>query len=121
MLSFVGRRVVLAAPDDPTPTPTPSPTAGAGGSGLLPAVVPDMSSAGMAGFTAVTNMIAGWTLAICLFGFVLSALVFVGGPALGLRQARQYAAVGMIGAVGVAALVALSAGLINLSYNTFSS
>lgn len=118
MISF-GR---WAAPDDPTPSPSPTagPGAGEGGSGLVPAVVPNMSSAGMAGFTELTNTIAGWTLLSCLAGFLISIFVFVFGPAMGLRHARQYGAIGMISAAGAAALVALGAGIINLSYNMFS-
>ena len=111
------------APGDPTPSPAPSPTAdpgGGSGGGLLPAVVPDMTSAGMAGFTDLTNTVAGWTLLGCLAGFLISVFVFVLGPALGLRHARQYGAIGMIGAVGAAALVAMAAGVINLSYTMFS-
>ena len=110
------------APGDPTPSPsaTAEPGSGEGGSGLVPAVVPKMSSAGMAGFTDLTNTIAGWTLLGCLAGFLISAFVFVLGPALGLRHARQYGAIGMIGAAGTAALVALAAGIINLSYSMFS-
>ena len=124
-MSFASRWGVVAAPADPPATAgaDPSPGSGgapSGGSGLVPAVVPDMTSAGMAGFTDLTNTVAGWTLLGCLVGFVVSVFVFVLGPALGLRHARQYGAIGMIGAVGGAALVAMAAGVINLAYTMFS-
>ena len=110
-----------AAGTAPSPTPTPSPSAAspAGGSGLVPAIKPNMNSTGMAGFTDLTNTIAGWALLGALAAFVLSALVFVIGPALGLRHGRQYGAIGMVGALGAAALVAVAAGLVNLAYSMF--
>jgi hypothetical protein len=117
-----------SAPAAPGPTPAPE-TPGAATSsaatpapapaGLVPAVQPNMNSTGMAGFTDLTNTIAGWTLLGCLAGFLISVFVFVLGPALGLRHARQYGAIGMIGALGAAALVALAAGVINLAYSMF--
>lgn len=120
------RVIAPAAPGDPgEPTGTgeatasPGPSPGAGGTGLIPAVKPNMNSTGMAGFTDLTNTIAGWTLLGALAGFLMSALVFVLGPAVGLRHARQYGAIGMISAVGVAVLVAVAAGLINLAYTMF--
>jgi hypothetical protein len=136
-------RVPLLAPGDPSdpgdPVNTstaPPPTSGApssgapssgapsdgggGGGGLVPAVQPNMNSTGMSGFTELTNTIAGWTLLGCLAGFLISVFVFVLGPALGLRQARQYGAIGMIGALGAAALVAVAAAVINLAYSMFS-
>jgi hypothetical protein len=122
--------VLVMAPGDPgdpagattaaSAPAAPSSAAPAGGSGLVPAVRPNMNSTGMAGFTDLTNTIAGWTLLGCLAGFLLSALVFVLGPAVGLRHARQYGAIGMIAAVGIAALVGLAAGMINLVYTMFS-
>jgi hypothetical protein len=125
--------VVLAAPGDPgeptdgataTATATASPTASpavspGGGSGLVPAVKPNMNSTGMSGFTDLTNTIAGWVLLGCLAGFLVSALVFVLGPAVGLQHGRRYGTMGIISALGVAVLVALAAGLINLAYTMF--
>ena len=109
-----GLTLVEAPDDEPTPTPSPGE-----GTGVVPAVQPDMNSTGMAGFTDLTNTVAGWTLLGCLAGFLVSVFVFVLGPALGLRHARQYGAIGMIGALGAAALVALAAGVINLAYSMF--
>ena len=124
---------VLAAPGDPAApagtgeaTATAAPTSSSapaappvGGTGLVPAVKPNMNSTGMAGFTDLTNTIAGWALLGSLAAFLLSALVFVIGPALGIRHGRQYGAIGMVGALGAAALVAVAAGLVNLAYSTF--
>ena len=125
---------VLAAPGDPAApagtgeaTATAAPTSSSapaappvgGGTGLVPAVKPNMNSTGMAGFTDLTNTIAGWALLGSLAAFLLSALVFVIGPALGIRHGRQYGAIGMVGALGAAALVAVAAGLVNLTYSTF--
>ena len=104
----------------PPATPTPSSAPADGGGGLVPAIKPNMNSTGMTGFTDLTNTIAGWTLLGSLSAFVLSALVFVLGPAFGVRHGRQYGAIGMLGALGAAALVAVAAGLVNLAYTTFS-
>lgn len=116
--------VVLRAPGDPgEPTvdsTAPAAPAPAGGSGLVPSVNPKMDSTGMAGFTDLTNTIGGWTLLGCLAGFLLSGLVFVAGPAVGLRHARQYGAIGMISALGIAAVVGMAAGMLNLAYSMFS-
>lgn len=127
----------LAAPGDPTdaeeadpsaaatspaatsPATTPAAATPGSGSGLVPAVKPNMNSTGMAGFTDLTNTLAGWTLLGCLAGFLVSALVFVLGPALGIQHGRRYGTMGMISALGVAVLVALAAGLINLAYTMF--
>ena len=125
------RSAAVTAPGDPgdptgaatatsTATAAPSSPAPAGGGGLVPAVKPNMNSTGIAGFTDLTNTIAGWTLLGCLAGFMLSGFVFVVGPALGLRHARQYGAIGMIASVGIAAIVGLASGLINLAYTMFS-
>lgn len=125
--------VVLAAPGDPEPSgeatassaataslsPTASPASPGGGSGLVPAVKPNMNSTGMSGFTDLTNTIAGWVLLGCLAGFLVSALVFVLGPAVGIQHGRRYGTMGIISALGVAVLVALAAGLINLAYTMF--
>ncbi|MEP6562423.1 MAG: hypothetical protein ABJD68_15260 [Nakamurella sp.] len=123
------------APGDPgdpstaaTSTPTSAPAAAAtgssappaGGDGLIPAVKPDMNSTGMAGFTNLINTIAGWTLLSCLAGFILSGLVFVLGPAFGIRHGRQYGAIGMMAALGIAASVGMATGLVNLAYTMFS-
>jgi hypothetical protein len=116
--SFAPAASVPASPVPTTPV-TPTSPAPAGGSGLVPAVKPDMNSTGMAGFTALTNTIAGWTLLACVAAFLLSGFVFVFGPALGFSRARQFGGLGMIGALGVAALVGLAAGLVNLFYTTF--
>ena len=125
------RLFLLAAPGDPAATgeatastaPTtssaPASTPVGGGTGLVPAVKPNMNSTGMAGFTDLTNTIAGWALLGSLAAFLLSALVFVIGPAVGLRRGRQYGAIGMVGALGAAALVAVAAGLVNLAYSMF--
>lgn len=125
------RSAVMVAPGDPgdptgtgtatsAPAATTSPAAApAGGSGLVPPVKPDMNSTGMAGFTALTNTIAGWTLLGCVAAFLLSGFVFVFGPALGFSRARQFGGLGMIGALGIAALVGLAAGLVNLFYTMF--
>ena len=130
-LSF-SRSAVLVAPGDPgdptgaatatsaPATATSAPAAPAGGSGLVPAVKPNMNSTGMAGFTDLINTIAGWTLLSCLAGFILSGLVFVLGPAFGLRHGRQYGAIGMMAALGIAAAVGMAAGLVNLAYTMFS-
>jgi hypothetical protein len=99
------------------PTSAPAP---AGGSGLVPAVTPNMNSTGMAGFTDLSNTFAGWTLLSCLAGFILSGLVFVLGPAFGIRHGRQYGAIGMMAALGIAAAVGMAAGLVNLAYTMFS-
>jgi hypothetical protein len=116
------RSAVVAAPGDPGgPTGAATATsAPAGGSGLVPAVKPNMNSTGMAGFTDLINTIAGWTLLSCLAGFILSGLVFVLGPAFGLRHGRQYGAIGMMAALGIAAAVGMAAGLVNLAYTMFS-
>ena len=128
-LSF-SRSAVVAAPGDPgdptgaaTATSAPATATSsdaAGGSGLVPAVKPNMNSTGMAGFTDLINTIAGWTLLSCLAGFILSGLVFVLGPAFGLRHGRQYGAIGMMAALGIAAAVGMAAGLVNLAYTMFS-
>ena len=123
------RSVVVAAPGDPgdptgaataTSAPATATSAPAGGSGLVPAVKPNMNSTGMAGFTDLINTIAGWTLLSCLAGFILSGLVFVLGPAFGLRHGRQYGAIGMMAALGIAAAVGMATGLVNLAYTMFS-
>jgi hypothetical protein len=125
------RSAVVVAPGDPgeptggggTATPataTSAPATPAGGSGLVPAVTPNMNSTGMAGFTDLINTIAGWTLLSCLAGFILSGLVFVLGPAFGIRHGRQYGAIGMMAALGIAAAVGMAAGLVNLAYTMFS-
>ena len=123
------RSAVVAAPGDPggptgaataTSAPATATSAPAGGSGLVPAVQPNMNSTGMAGFTDLINTIAGWTLLSCLAGFILSGLVFVLGPAFGLRHGRQYGAIGMMAALGIAAAVGMAAGLVNLAYTMFS-
>ena len=101
-------------------TATSAPATPAGGSGLVPAVTPNMNSTGMAGFTDLINTIAGWTLLSCLAGFILSGLVFVLGPAFGIRHGRQYGAIGMMAALGIAAAVGMAAGLVNLAYTMFS-
>lgn len=117
------------APGDPTaattstsaaPAATGSSAPPAGGDGLIPAVKPDMNSTGMAGFTNLINTIAGWTLLSCLAGFILSGLVFVLGPAFGIRHGRQYGAIGMMAALGIAASVGMATGLVNLAYTMFS-
>ena len=124
------RLFLLAAPGDPAATgeatastaPTssaPASTPVGGGTGLVPPVKPNMNSTGMAGFTDLTNTIAGWALLGSLAAFLLSALVFVIGPAVGLQRGRQYGAIGMVGALGAAALVAVAAGLVNLAYSMF--
>ena len=114
-------------PSEPAPSapssvaPTSTGPAPAGGSGLVPAVKPDMNSTGMAAFTDLTNTVAGWTLLGCLLGFLISGFVFVIGPAIGFSRARQFAGLGMIGALAIAAVVGLAAGLVNLFYTMFSS
>lgn len=132
------RSAVVVAPGDPgeptggggtatsapatatSATATSAPATPAGGSGLVPAVTPNMNSTGMAGFTDLINTIAGWTLLSCLAGFILSGLVFVLGPAFGIRHGRQYGAIGMMAALGIAAAVGMAAGLVNLAYTMFS-
>ena len=124
------RFAVLAAPGDPatgeatastapTTSSAPASTPVGDGTGLVPPVKPNMNSTGMAGFTDLTNTIAGWALLGSLAAFLLSALVFVIGPAVGLQRGRQYGAIGMVGALGAAALVAVAAGLVNLAYSMF--
>ena len=113
----IGAATATSAPTTATSAPASSP---AGGSGLVPAVKPNMNSTGMAGFTDLINTIAGWTLLSCLAGFILSGLVFVLGPAFGLRHGRQYGAIGMMAALGIAAAVGMAAGLVNLAYTMFS-
>src|SRR5664279_569797 len=97
------RLFLLAAPGDPgAPTSTgeatastapttssaPASTPVRGGTGLVPAVKPNMNSTGMAGFTDLTNTIAGWALLGALAAFLVSALVFVIRRAVGLRPGR---------------------------------
>ena len=130
MSHSLSRPAVLMAPGDPgeptggaTATSAPAtatPAAPAGG-GLVPPVKPNMNSTGMAGFTDLTNTIAGWTLLGCVAGFILSGLVFVVGPSFaGLRHARQFGAIGMMASLGIAAAVGMAAGLVNLFYTMFS-
>jgi len=114
-----GGGTATSAPATSAPA-TSAPATPAGGSGLVPAVTPNMNSTGMAGFTDLINTIAGWTLLSCLAGFILSGLVFVLGPALGIRHGRQYGAIGMMAALGIAAAVGMAAGLVNLAYTMFS-
>ena len=132
----LARSAVVAAPGDPgaptgaatatatsttaTSAPATATSTPAGGSGLVPAVTPNMNSTGMAGFTDLSNTFAGWTLLSCLAGFILSGLVFVLGPAFGIRHGRQYGAIGMMAALGIAAAVGMAAGLVNLAYTMFS-
>src|SRR5664279_3567400 len=85
------RLFLLAAPGDPAATgeatastaPTtssaPASTPVGDGTGLVPPVKPNMNSTGMAGFTDLTNTIAGWAPLGSLAAFLLSALVFVIG------------------------------------------
>ena len=122
-LGFAAPRRAPGDPGEPTdasPAPGTATSAPPAGDGLVPAVRPNMNSTGMAGFTDMTNTIAGWTLLSCLAGFMLSGLVFVIGPALGIRHGRQYGAIGMLAALGIAALVGMAAGLVNLLYSMFS-
>lgn len=87
--------------------------------GDVPPIDPDLTSTGMAGFTKLTNTIAGWALLFALFAAVVGLIIMAIGPAMGIQSGRRYGTLILLGSIAVAVGLGLIAGVINLIYKMF--
>lgn len=99
-------RIVVWAAESPGPKSPISP--------------PDLEKGGTApgldGLRELINWVAMYTLAGCLFAIIAGGLTIVVGGRLGFHRAGELGRFGIIGGLGVAFLVGISAALVNGAY-----
>ena len=108
--------ILLAAP---TPTKPPPATSAPAANGQIPPLNPDMNAPGMAGLLHTSDYLAAYVLWACVIAILIGALMVALGPRLGFHSAKSIGMGGVIGGVGLAAVVSLSTTAVNTSVKIF--